>query len=402
MIDAWTRATNHNAIDRILLRAVDNRDLPGVVAMAASEEGVFYKGAFGARGGARSSDMTLDSIFRIGSLTKAITTTAVTQLVEQGRLDLEQPVARVLPEMASAHVLQGFDENGNPKLRRATRFMKLGHLLTSTAGFGYEIFNADAARYRRYAGLPSIFSGKIAALNTPLLFDPGERWEYGLGTDYAGRIIEAVSGMDLEGYFREHIFIPLGMSDTGFAPKSLDRLVSVHGRGSDGLPRETEFSFRQNPDFFSGGGGLYSTARDYLVFLQMLLHEGTFMGVQLLKPETVKFIRTSQLWAAAIPRLVQTANAALSLDIDFAAMFPGQNLKWGLGFLINQKAGPAGRSAGSLGWAGLANTHYWLDPVKRVTAVMFTQLLPFLDTRMMQVYGQFERGVYNALAALPA
>ena len=250
------------SIDQTLRQAAEAKDVPGVVAMAATDDGVLYQGAFGSRNLANGSAMTLDSVFWIASMTKAITSTAAMQLVEQGKLQLDQPIGGILPELSAPQVLEGFDDKGEPKLRAAKRPITLRHLLTHTAGFTYDFFNADTARYEKYAQLPPLASGKNAALRTPLAFDPGDRWEYGINTDYVGKAVEVASGKRLDAYLHDHILAPLGMVDTGFVPgpDQQARLVSIHGRTPDGSLAPVDFPLVKDPEFYSGGGGLYSTA----------------------------------------------------------------------------------------------------------------------------------------------
>ena len=214
-------------------------------------------------------------------------------------------------------------------------------------------------------------------------------------------MVEKAGGQSLEVYFREHIFTPLGMKDTSFIlrPDQKDRLVKVHTRGPNGSVLPTDFLMPQNPEFFMGGGGLYGTAGDYLAFLQMLMHGGTFNGNQILRPQWVKKMSENGIGSLSVPGVWKTADSNSSLDVDLAKMFPGQDLKWGMSFLINPQPVSGGRSAGSLTWAGLANTFYWLDPTKRVAGVILTQSLPFWDPGVIGVYKQFEAIVYKALAA---
>jgi CubicO group peptidase (beta-lactamase class C family) len=341
--------------------------------------------------------MTPDTIFRLASMTKAVTSTAAMQLVEQGRLQLDQPIGNVLPELAAPQVLEGFDDSGAPRLRPAKRPITLRHLLTHTAGFGYETWDVDLIRYVKVSGTPSSSTGKLASLRLPLVFDPGDRWEYGINLDWAGRAVEAVSGQPLEVYFREHIFTPLGMADTDYVITSAQqsRLVSVHQRKPDDSLEPVAAPDPPWREFWSGGGGLYSTGRDYLVFLQMLLNQGRFNGAQLLRPETVALMGRNQI-GDIDAGILKTAMPQRSNDVDF---FPGIPCKWGLGYMINTEPGPNGRSAGSLTWAGIFNTYYWLDPQKHVAGVILTQILPFADHKAVKLYGEFENGVYDALKA---
>jgi CubicO group peptidase (beta-lactamase class C family) len=381
-------------IDTALSRAAEAKEVPGVVALAATDAGVLYEGAFGLRDVVDGPAMTRDSVFRIASMTKAVTSVAAMQLVEQGKLQLDDPIGNVLPELAASQVLEGFDSSGAPRLRPVKRPITLRHLLTHTAGFGYEEWNPELIRYVAATGMPSVLTGKLAALQLPLVFDPGERWEYGINIDWVGLAVEAAAGQPLDAYFRAHIFAPLGMTDTGFVPSAdqASRLVRVHRRGADESlePITMEAPHRE---FFSGGGGLLSTGRDYLAFLQMLLHQGRFNGAQLLRPETVSQIGQNQIGNLQLG-IMKTAMPERSNDVD---LFPGVRCGHGLASVVNAQQGPNGRSAGTLTWAGLFNTYYWIDPQKRITGVILTQILPFADDRAVKLYGEFERGAYNAL-----
>ena len=386
-------------IDGVLRQAVDAKEVPGVVAMAATDKGLLYEGAFGLRALDQSTPMTLDTVFRIASMTKAITSVAAMQLVEQGKLKVEEPVPNIDPGLSSPQVLEGFDAAGAPKLRPAKRPITLRHLLTHTAGFSYDIWDADTGRYVKAAGLPARPTGKLASLRTPLSFDPGDQWEYGINIDWAGRLVEVLSGQSLDVYFRDKIFAPLGMKDSGFvvSAEQRSRQARVHARQADGVlaPQPWEAAPVANPEFWSGGGPVYATARDYLTFLQMLLNGGSWNGARLLKSETVAEMNKNH--TGNIPAgIMKTQNPGLSNDVD---LFPGAQIRWGLGYMLNMEPGPNGRSAGTVSWGGIFNTYYWLDPSKRVTGLIMTQILPFADTRALKVYGQFERGVYEALKA---
>src|SRR5216683_3854689 len=382
-------------IDGVLRQAVDAKDVPGVVAMAATDKGLLYEGAFGARDLAQGPAMTLDTVFRIASMTKAITSVAAMQLVEQGKLKLEEPVPNIDPALGSPQVLEGFDAAGAPKLRPTKRPITLRHLLTHTAGFSYEIWDANMVRYVKASGMPSMATGKVAAIRMPLVFDPGDKWEYGVNTDWVGRLVEAMSGQTLDAYFRDKIFAPLGMRDSGYvtSDEQRSRQARVHLRQADGTlapqPLETPFT----PEFWSAGGPLYSTARDYLTFLQMLLHGGSFNGARILRPETVALMNKNH--TGDIPAgIMKTESPARSNDVD---LFPGAQIRWGLGYMLNMQPGPNGRSAGTVSWGGIFNTYYWIDPAKRVTGLIMTQILPFADQRALKLYGQFESSVYETL-----
>ncbi len=386
---------NTKSIDEVLRRAAEAREVPGVVAVAATDQGVVYEGAFGQRALGQEAPMTLDTVVWIASMTKAMTTTAAMQLIEQGKIKLEQPTGELVAELASPQVLEGFDASGQPRLRPATRPMTVRHLLTHTAGFTYDIWSALMGQYQTYASIPGVITCQNAALTTPLLCDPGERWEYGISIDWVGKIVEAVSGQKLDRYLEEHICQPLGMHDTAFKISSSmrARLAPIHQRGDDGSLQPTTLELPQEPEFHMGGGGLYSTAQDYLAFTQMLLHRGTFNGNQVLRPETVALMAQNHIGDLNVTEL-QTVAPSSSHDANF---WPGMACKWGLSFLINPERTPQGRSAGSLAWAGLANTFFWIDPTKQVTGVYLTQILPFFDPQAIQLFRDYETAVYQSL-----
>jgi methyl acetate hydrolase len=383
------------AMDDVLERTVETGRVPGVVAMAADDTGDIYQGAFGKRQAGGADDMTVDTVFWIASMTKAVTSVAAMQLVEQGKLDLDAPLGEMLPELATPNVLEGFDASGAPVLRPARRPITLRLLLTHTAGFTYNIWNPEMGRYMEHTGMPGIISCQSVCLQAPLMFDPGERWEYGINIDWAGKAVERVSGLSLNEYLHDHIFEPLGMTDSGFVlgPEQRSRLASMHVRSGDSSFDVIEFEVPQQPEFFMGGGGLYGTGLDYLTFLRALLNGGQLDGARILRPETVAEMNRNQIGDLMVG-LMRTADPASSNDAEF---FPGMPKKWGLGYMINVDEAPTGRAAGSLAWAGLANTYYWLDPTRRVTGVILTQILPFADPAVLDAFSQFETAVYNGL-----
>jgi len=351
-------------VDWALREATEARQVPGVVAMAATGSEIIYQGAFGKRDLGKFEPMTLDTVFWIASMTKAITATAAMQLVEQGKLSLDEPIGKVLPDFAAPQVFEGFDAAGKPKLRPAKRPITLRHLLTHTAGYCYGIWNAAMGTYLTHADIPGARTGLNKALTAPLGFDPGERWEYGINIDVVGKAVEAASGKRLDSYLNDHLFAPLGMNDTSFLPSADQRrrLVGMHGRGPDGALTPLPFQINEEPEFHAGGGGLYGTAPDYIRFVRMLLSGGALDGHRVLKPETVKQMGENHIGELNVLPL-KSAMPESSNDLAF---FPGQDKKWGLSFLINTQRTAEGRSAGSLTWAGLANTYFWIDPARNV------------------------------------
>jgi CubicO group peptidase (beta-lactamase class C family) len=384
-------------IDQVLRRMSDAKEIPGVVAMAATSKEVIYQGAFGKRDLSKDDAMTPDSVFWIASMTKAITSAAGMQLVEQGKLSLDEPIGKLLPDLAAPQVLEGFDAKGEPKLRPAKKPITLRHLMTHTAGFAYNMWNGDMVQYLEKTGLPAVTTCKNDALKTPLMTDPGTRWEYGTNIDFVGKAVEAASGKRLDAYLRDHLFTPLGMSDTGFkiGDAQRKRLVGMHARGEDGTLAPIPFELEQDPEFHMGGGGLYGTAGDYIKFTQMILNKGRGNGNQLLKPETVAMMGQNHIGDLTMGKMT-TAIGWATNDVD---LYPDIVKKWGLSFLINTAKTPEGRSAGSLAWAGLANTYFWIDPARDVAGVILMQLLPFADRKCLEAFAGFERGIYAGLDA---
>lgn len=382
--------------DQVLERAVTAGEVAGVVALAADDRDVIYAGAFGKRAADSQADMTLDTVVWIASMTKAVTSVAALQLVERGQVTLDEPLSTKVPELGAVQVLDGFDADGAPRLRAPRRPITLRHLLTHTAGFSYDIWNADMGRYQQYAGVPGIIECRKITLQTPLVFDPGDRWEYGISIDWAGQTVERLSGQSIEAYFKEHIFEPLAMRDTAFVigAAQRERLAGMHVRLPDGLLQVVPFEIPQQPEFFMGGGGLYSSGPDYLRFLRMLLGNGQLDGARVLQASTVAEISRNQIGDLLVGALKSSIPGS-SNDAEF---FPGLPKKWGLAYMINAEDAPVGRTAGSLAWAGLANTYYWIDPTRRIAGVILTQILPFADERALNLLDQFERAIYASRA----
>ena len=331
-------------IDTILSEAAAEGAVPGVVAGVTSAGDDLYLGGFGERVLGGGDAMTPDTVGWIASMTKAVTGAAAMQLVERGRLDLDAPAASVIPHLDEVPVLEGFDDDGKPRTRPPRRAITLRHLLTHTAGFSYEIWNDAIVRYQEATGTPGIITCEEAALTTPLLFDPGDRWDYGINIDWAGKMIEAVSGQRLGEYFREHLFGPLGITDTAFRITDgvRARLARIHQRAEDGtLEPQMALEIAQDPEFQMGGGGLYGTVGDFLRFIRMILNRGRANGEQVLKPETVEMLSRNQMGDLLVGPL-KTVIPPLSNDAEF---FPGMAKSWGLSFMINNEQAPVGRFA---------------------------------------------------------
>jgi len=381
-------------IDSALRAATRAEVIPGIVALAASDHGILYEGIFGKRRLGEGTAMTRDTVFRIASMVKLITSVAALQLVEQNKLSLDAPVPDIEPAIGSPQVLDGFDGKGLPQLRPAQRPITLRHLLTHTSGFAYRLWDAKAAHYARSIELLPTAQRKLAPV-TPLMFDPGARWQYGTSIDWVGRIVETISGEALDVYFRQHILDPLGMNDTAFVlkPQQREREASTHRRGPGGALTAEPLEQKSPRQSFSGGGGIYSTAPDYLILLRALLAGGALDGTRILRPETVALMGQNQIGEIDVG-VMKTTVPALSNDVDLC---PGVTRKWGFGHMINMQPIAGGRSAGSLTWGGLLNTYYWIDPAKKIAAVFMTQVLPFADGRALRLYRQFEHGIYAAL-----
>ena len=373
-------------IDRILAESVGRGDLVAAAAAVVTPKGT----ATGAAGEAMAgTPMTADTVVWIASMTKAITAVAALQLVEQARIDLDAPCGQWVPYLGQVPVLDGFADDGSPRLRPAARPVTLRHLLTHTSGFGYEFADARLARYVAEQGR----LGR-AAWEQPLLFEPGERWAYGIGVDWAGRVVEAITGERLDHYLTDAVLAPLAMHDTGFRVNGAGPpvMADMYRRTADGLVAHP-FEMSTDPKFMSGGAGLYSTVADYLRFVRMLLGQGELDGARVLSPESVRTMAANHLgdlpvtgWRTALP--------AYSNDVDF---FPGSRPGWGFSSLVNAEATPEGLSAGSMSWGGLANTYYWVDPTRQVGGVFATQVLPFFDALSLDAFRALERLTYESL-----
>ena len=364
-----------NNIDETLQFAVDSGVVPGVVVLAVDPKGVVYEGTFGRRGLDQSEPMMQDTAFWVASMTKPLAATACMQLVEKGLIDLDEDCGRWIPALKSPRVLEGFDDAGQPILRPARGIITLRRLLSHTAGFAYDMWNEDMNTYGAHTGLPRSATFQCAEDCSPLAFDPGTSSAYGVNIDWAGKVLEAITGMTLDACMSANVFAPLEMSSTGYLlrPDITSRLASMHRRHPDGRLEQIEYNPPQKPDGFMGGGGLYSTIGDYGRFMRMILNGGELDGIRVLKPETVAMMGQNQSGDVdAYP--LRTAQPLISNDADF---FPGKQIKWGLSFLINSAEVPGRRNAGSLCWAGLRNTYFWIDPERQIAGTVMTQILPF-------------------------
>lgn len=383
-----TPTVSTQAIDQLLAAPVEAGEIPGVSALAVTRDGARYSASYGNRAG--GAPWTENTVAWLGSMTKMIVAIGALQLVELGRLDLDADLGTVLPALAEPKVLEGFDDDGHPLVRPANSAITLRRLLSHTAGNGYHFWNANVLRYQEVEGLPGIIECREATLTTPLLFDPGAAWEYGMNIDWVGKTIEAVSGQDLEQYLRGALLDPLGMSATSFrlTPVLRDELAAMNFRTPDGLA-QIEFEMTQEPEFLMAGGAMYGSPADYLTLLRMILGGGEVDGVRILREDTLTEALSNQIGDLTIGKIT-TVDPGSSNDIEF---LPGTTKKWSLLGMVNVEETPGGRSAGSLFWAGLPNAYYWVDRDKGNAGVLFTQILPFGDHAVLDLFDRFENAV---------
>ena len=379
------------ALDAVLEAGVSAGKAPGIVAAVVDRTGQVYIGSAGERAAGSGVQMTTDSVGAIFSMTKAITGAAAMQLVEQGKLDLDADAGLICPELADPVVLEGFDDDGMPVTRPAVGSITLRHLLTHTAGFVYDIWSPEMAQWYEATGTPNVFSLERKALATPLMFDPGTQWQYGVNIDWVGLMIEHVSGQTLGEYCQQNIFEPLGMVDTGFAPsdEQLSRACAVHAITPDGhVP--IDLPAAENPEFEMGGGGLMSTMPDYARFISMILNDGELDGKRVLQSDTVEMMSANHMGDLRVSTLT-TAMPPFSLD---AELFDGEEKSWGLTFQRHEQASKTGAPAGTLTWAGLANSYFWIDRENGIGGCYLSQIIPFADPATVSVFYEMMKTVY--------
>jgi methyl acetate hydrolase len=386
-----------SACDGVLQSVVTGKDrVPGVVAMITDRSTNIYEGAAGERMLGGDQPMTADTVFAIFSTTKAITGTAILQCVEEGKLDLDAPAKTYVPDIGKLEVLDGFGADGKPQLRKPKRDITTRMLMLHTAGLGYDFFNASYFRLAQEHGQPSVVTCSKASLMTPLLFDPGDKWEYGSNIDWCGQIVESIRGKRLGEVMKERIFAPLGMEDIAFSltPSMRSRLAVIHQRGADGsLTPLPDMQLPPDPEVHMGGHGLYASIGEYMKFIRMWLNDGAGPNGRVLKQETVAAAVRNGLRANQTVVMLPGVIATLSNDAEF---FPGLKKSWCYTFMLNDEDAPTGRPAGSLGWAGLANTFYWIDRKNGFGGYWATQILPFGDPTSFVGYMNFETAAYQS------
>lgn len=383
-----------SGIDKVLHDAVGAGAVPHVAAIAADADGIRYEGAAGVQTVGEDAPVTTATQFRIMSMTKMVATAAALQQVERGALDLDAPVEGYLPEFAQVQVLDGFDGDV-PRLREPASRATVRQLVTHTAGFSYWFFSPDLMRYEQVTGIPNVVPGSAEAFRAPMVVDPGVRFEYGINIDWLGKVVEQVAGTTLDVVIKDGITGPLGMDDTMFRldPQRYANCVSVHVRGEDGGWVSAGEILNQEPDWWAGGHGLYSTPRDYIRFERALLRGGELDGERILAPETVDAAFTNQIGELDFPPSIPSSDPPISDDVDF-----GPGWKWGYGLLLNTFDVPGGRRTGTGAWAGLFNTHFFVDRSTGICASIYTNSLPFASANeALKLYVDFEQALYAAL-----
>jgi methyl acetate hydrolase len=375
-------------VDQLLTSAVDAGTYSGVAAIVVDGDGVLHHGTAG--------DAGPKTMFRIASMTKALATIGALQLVEQGRLDLDSRVESILPQFGELQVLEGFD-GAVPRLRAPKIKATIRQLATHTAGCGYFFLNEGLLRYAKLTGLPSPMSGVKQSLMGPLARDAGTMWEYGVNTDWLGLVVEAVSGQTLDVYLAEHVFEPLGMSDTTFSPtdEQRRRLMPLMARTPDGGLIALDLELPLDPEWASAGHGSYCTVTDYGRFIRAMLNDGELDGTRILNPDTVELAFTDQIEGIPMPELMKSADHTLSNDVPALPVPQG----WGLGFHVFNADIPAMRRAGSGDWAGIFNCYYWIDRAAGVGAAIMTQVLPFFGAAIVQTLLDFEAALYAQIGS---
>lgn len=385
----------NSTCDRILQKVVAGKDrVPGVAAMITDRSANIYEGAAGERRLGAGQAMTTDTVFAIFSTTKAITGTAVLQCVEEGKLDMDAPAKSYLPDIGKLEVLEGFDADGRPMLRAPKRDITTRMLMLHTAGLGYDFFNKNYLRLAQEHGQKSVITCSKASLMTPLIFDPGDKWEYGSNIDWCGQIVESIRGKRLGEVMRERIFAPLGMEDIAFSltASMRARLATIHQREADGsLTPLPDLQLPAEPEVHMGGHGLYGSIGEYMKFIRMWLNDGAGPQGRVLKKETVDSAVRNGLQAHQAVTMLPGIIPTLSNDAEF---FPGLKKSWCLTFMVNDEDAPTGRPAGAIGWAGLANTFYWIDRKNGFGGYWATQILPFGDPTSFGGYLEFETAAY--------
>jgi CubicO group peptidase (beta-lactamase class C family) len=377
----------------LLEQAVADAVVPGAIAAVTDARGEITIAAAGRTRVGAGTPVAPDTMFALMSMTKAVATVGALQLVEQGRLALDQTVASILPQYGELQVLEGFDGDA-PVLRPPRSQATVRQLMNHTAGHGYSFNNPALLRYQRLTATPAPLSSKLAVLRMPLIADPGTAWNYGVSTDWLGQLVEAVSGRDLAAYLREHVCGPLGMSDFSFMPRAAQRrrLMAPHSRTATGGLEVAEWFTvpPADPEFAAAGHGAFGTGRDYARFMAMLLAGGTLDGARILSPETVELVFSDQLHGIRLPAGTPASVQELSNDVPGFPFEEG----WGLGLHLCLQHIPGMRHAGSGDWAGVCNCFFWVDRDAGIAGTLLTSVLPFFDERIVALSNAVEQAAY--------
>jgi methyl acetate hydrolase len=373
------------ALSTFLKGATDRGDVPGVVVAVVDKNGVLYNEAFGQSSTLSKKPMTKDTIFNMASMTKPVTSIAIMMLVDEGKLKIDDEVAKYLPKYKNPLVISKFnDADASYETRPAKRPITIRHLLTHTSGIGYGFASPTLTKI--------MAKTKQTELDLPLLFDPGESWAYGASTRVLGHVVEAISGQKIDVFLQSRILGPLGMNDTSYLVPTTkySRVVAVNARENG------KFVERPMPATLpatvQGDGGLYGTASDYGLFLRMLLNRGTLNGRRILSEASVKTIFANHMGNVVV-QPQESANQSLSRNFPLGA---GKD-RWGLGFQLAAEKQANRRTPGSGTWAGIFNTHFFIDPSREVGVIVMMQTLPFYDDASMKVYAGVEEAVYRTL-----
>lgn len=385
-------STSAPSVDKVLAGAVAAGAVPNVSAIAADRDGVIFEGASGPRvvGGDPADTVGVGNHYQIKSMTKLVATIVALQLVEEGTIDLDAPVEHYVPDFARVRVLDGWD-GGTPRLRAPKSRATVRHLVTHTSGLGYWFWNAGLVRWEQATGTPNVTAGLMKSFEAPMVHDPGGAWEYGISLDWLGRVIEAAAGEALDVTLAKRLLGPLGMTETGYrlTPAQRAKTVPVH-RPAEGGWTAGEVGDAPDPEYWSGGTGLYSTPRDYIKLQRAILRGGELDGVRILSDQTVDQMFRNQIGALEVPAVLPTADPASSDTFR-----PGPANTFGFGLLLNTRDLPGRRRAWSGGWAGLCNTHFWIDRTSGITASIYSQFLPFATPPSMELYAGFEAALYR-------
>lgn len=386
-------AIDRSAIDQVLQSAVDSGAVPNVAAIAADRNGVIYEGAAGPLTAGGDEPVTVDTHYRIMSMTKMVATTVALQEMEKGTLDLDAPIADYCPEFDDVQVLDGWDGD-TPRLRAPASRATVKQLITHTSGLGYWFWSEDLVKWEAATSTPNVLSGSNVVFTAPLLADPGTTYIYGINTDWLGKVAEAAGGRTLDVLVKEGVTGPLGMTETAFSLNEgwKDSTTPVHVKGEDGRWIESGIELNQTPEYWAGGHGLYSTPRDYIKFQRALLGGGELDGVRILQQSTVDAAFTNQIGDLDFPPAIPTADPTATHEFN-----AGPGYKWGLGLLLNTQDVPGMRRAGSGAWAGLCNTHFWVDPTTGICASIYSNFLPFVPPEALALYADYEKALYAAL-----